>query len=215
MTTPPAFFVGTLRKDALLPQHGPEDADHLAANSDSALVSLARKGAREAFAVLVRRYVRLVVAVAQASVGAQDAEDMAQDVFAEAWRSLDMLRSPEYFKAWLVGITRHMCIYRLRRRIREEEVYSEFSDIQKAASAGESDATPAAEHRESISLLNSAVEHLPETYRRVVLMRYMAGLSVDEIAQALGITRAACDKRLTRAKQRLKDMLKDTIIGDS
>jgi len=181
---------------------------------DAGLVGLARKGAKDAFAMLVHRYLRLVVAVAQASVGAQDAEDMAQDVFAEAWRSIDMLRSPENFKAWLVGITRHVCIYRLRRRTREEEVYSDLYDMEKAKQADEPTQGDSAEHREHISSLKEAVDALPETYRRVVLMRYMAGMDLYNIAQALGISRTACDKRLTRAKQRLKDALRGTISSE-
>jgi len=186
----------------------------LAKISDAELVQKARAGDKESFAVLVHRYIRLVVAVAQASIGPQDAEDMAQDVFSEAWRSLEMLRSPELFKAWLVGITRHLCIYRLRRRTREEEIYTELYDLRRAQKPDDFEHSIKAEHRESIEQLKQAVEELPETYRRVILMRYMAGMSVEEIAQTLDITRAACDKRLTRAKQRLKDALKNLISGD-
>jgi RNA polymerase sigma-70 factor (ECF subfamily) len=201
-------------KGQRLPPRNEQNADPLANMDDAALVGLARQGAKDAFAMLVHRYLRLVVAVAQASVGSQDAEDMAQDVFAEAWRSIDMLRSPENFKAWLVGITRHICIYRLRRRSREEEVYSDLYDMEKAKQTDEPTQSEHAEHREHISSLKDAVDALPETYRRVILMRYMASMDLDNIAQALGISRAACDKRLTRAKQRLKDALRGAMNNE-
>ena len=176
---------------------------------DAVLVGRAREGDRQAFAVLVHRYLRLVVAAARASVGPQEAEDLAQEVFIEAWRNLAALRAPERFAAWLLGIGRRMAVYRLRRRKRQEEAYSEFSRMAAGNPGGAARSPESqAERDEALAALEEQLQALPEPYREVILLRYMAGLGIEEIADVLGISRAACDKRLTRAKNRLKELMR-------
>ena len=186
---------------------GPRLGDE-AAEPDAVLVERARAGDRKAFAALVRRHIRLVVAAARSSVGAQEAEDLAQEVFIQAWRGLASLREPARFAAWLIGIERRMAVYRLRRRKREEEVYGAFSRISSASSHQPASPGGEVEKEETLGRLERQLEMLPESYREVILLRYMAGLGIEEMASLLGISRAACDKRLTRAKYRLKEMMR-------
>lgn len=184
------------------------DGDAAAAETDAVLVERARGGDKQAFASLVTRHLRLVVAAARSSVGSHEAEDLAQDVFIEAWRGLPALREPARFAAWLLGIQRRMAVYRLRRRKREEEVYGTFSRITSIDPPQGMSPDGQAEQGEALAFLEKQIEALPEAYREVILLRYMAGLGIEEMASLLGISRAACDKRLTRAKSRLKEFMK-------
>src|SRR5215813_13610499 len=88
---------------------------------DSALVSAAREGNRDAFAQIVRRYQGMVSGLIYAAFGdLHRSEDLAQETFLSAWKSLSGLREPAKLAAWLCQIARHRT-QDDRRRIRSEK----------------------------------------------------------------------------------------------
>lgn len=159
------------------------------------LVEAARKGDRDAFAALVSRHLPRVVAVCAARVGrGPDLDDVAQETFLRAWANIRSLADPDRFGAWLYGIALRTCWehFKTRRpKPMEEEPAVEFRPP---------DDEPAR--------LWEALQSLPELYRETLLLFYVDRRSYQEIADALGVTRAAVNQRLTRARTMLRELVK-------
>jgi RNA polymerase sigma-70 factor (ECF subfamily) len=165
------------------------------------LVGKARQGDAEAFAALIERYERSALSVAYAQLhDAHRAGDAVQDAFLRAWQELPRLQDSARFGGWLLQIVRNAAID-LRRRVRPTQ--AEFPDL---ASAGPEPAQ-ALEDSDSASRIQAALASLDETTRTAVVMRYYEGLSAKEIGEALGLSPAAVDMRLSRARGQLKSLL--------
>ena len=177
------------------------------AESDRLLVERAKTGDHEAFAALVETHARAVTALALAMVGLrEDARDLAQEAFVEAYKRLGELREPGRFKAWVSGIARRKCIYLLRERASSREVDAGVA-LAFARASRTSAPDAAAETAERGALVRSAVNSLPERDREVVMLRYTAGLPPREIAEYLDLSVDAVEKRLERAKAELRAKL--------
>jgi len=154
----------------------------------------------------------MAAAIAYAITGdAEAARDLVQEAFGEAYRSLRRLRSGSKFQAWLAGIARRKSVSWVRARSRSRE--------QPAASASEPPGPPGAGPPEELgraevrSRVLAAVRGLPPGYREVIVLRCFEGKGHKEIGGILGISAAAVDKRLTRAKAMLREVLGDLAGG--
>jgi RNA polymerase sigma-70 factor (ECF subfamily) len=170
---------------------------------DEALVAAARAGDRAAFSRLVARHRDTAFAYAFARLGDRDeAEDVAQETFMRAYLSLDRLRSPGAWEAWMMRILRNLCNDALRRkRVRQtgpiDVDWSDGSPSPEAlALAGE-------RQRE----LNAAVAELPEKYRVPLLMHYASGRTYREIAGALALPQSTIVGRIAGALRLLRRRL--------
>lgn len=158
-----------------------------------------------AFTELVRRHQAAVAAVAYAIVRDRAiAHELTQEAFVTAWQRIGEVREPERIRAWLAGIVRflardHRRVERRRLALRERHV--------DAAPAAPPTPTPLDRvvAREDDELLAAVVGDLPETYRAPLLLHYVAGCSVAEIAQTLGLREDAVKQRLSRARAALRD----------
>jgi RNA polymerase sigma-70 factor (ECF subfamily) len=162
------------------------------------LVELSLQGSREAFGLLVVRFSRIVRAVCLSRTGMhQDLDDMVQEVFLRAYHGLRRLKTAESFGAYVHRIATNLCVDRLRRRGRAgrtlEEVDLEPEPIRVQDIA-----------EDRLSELRRQVGRLPESLREVVLLFYFHEMSYAEMAELLGITEAAVNQRLNRARQRLR-----------
>lgn len=158
-----------------------------------------------AFTELVQRHQAAVAAVAYAIVRDRAiAHDLTQEAFVKAWRHQDELRDPDKAGAWLAGIVRflardHRRLERRRGSLRDRHV--------DAAPAAPPTPTPLDEAiaRADDALLAAVVADLPERYREPLLLHYVAGCSVAEIAQTLSLREDAVKQRLSRARAALRD----------
>jgi len=175
---------------------------------DAALVRAAIRGDEGAFRALVERHVAMATAIAYAATGdAEAARDMAQDAFCDAYRSLRRLRSARKFAGWLAGIVRRKSISWVRSRARQRlELTGGREEISAAVSPGPGDDVEAAEARRRV---RGAVRGLPQGYREAIVLRCLEGRGHAEICSLLGIGRAALEKRLSRAKTMLREVLGD------
>lgn len=127
-----------------------------------------------------------------------DAEDVAQEVFLEAYRSWDRFRGGSSRSTWLYSIARHRAIdCRRRARFRLPHV-----DLGFAEGAAQTVADPA--QRLAVA---RAVEALPETYRTLLYLYYWQGASVEEIAELTEIPAGTVKSYLARARQYAKELL--------
>lgn len=139
-----------------------------------------------------------------------DAEDIAQLSLCEAFQSMHTLRDANKLGIWLRGINRRNALDLLRRRktAREQRLNTgELDTLKLPDGAGPRASTPPGgtsssnplSMRVSADDVMKAVESLPENFRDAVLLRYMGGLSCDEIAMRLGVPGGTVRSRLCRA----------------
>jgi RNA polymerase sigma factor (sigma-70 family) len=179
---------------------------------DPELVRRSIAGEAAAFAQLVERHQRLVFGVALS--GARDAaiaEEVAQEAFVEAWRDLPRLRDPGRVGTWIAGIARNLAKTwsrtAARRRARTPAVTAELAAPP---------ATPldSALERESHALVRQALDEIPAAYREVLVLFYVQGRSVAEVAAGLGISEELAKQRLHRGRAALRSTLESRVEGE-
>ena len=170
-------------------------------------------GETQLFHELIRPYERRVYAMALSFLHNEaDAEDAAQEAFLKAFRNLAGFRGDAKFGTWLVSITLNEARSRIRRRdaIKMESL-DEPDEEGKTSPALLRDwkeiPSEALERKEVRSLLHKAITALPVIYREVFQLRDIEQLSVNEAAEALGITTSSVKVRLHRARMMLQKNL--------
>src|SRR5262245_30251934 len=131
----------------------------------------------------------------------QDAEDVAQEAFAKAYRSFHQLRDRDRFRAWLVRMTWRLALdhQRGRRRRLVRETAAEQLPAPNAADT--------AQEHERADRLWAAIDALPEKLRVAIVLANMQGHDVAEVARLLDIPEGTVKSRLFLARQRLKELL--------
>ena len=179
-------------------------------STDAELVKSARTGNTIAFGQLVQRYKGLVYALAYHQIGNYtDAQDIAQEVFVKAFRSIESLEKPERFIAWLKVITNNECKMTVRGRrqtmtLDEAELSSSYAHISEQLWKQK-------QHQLEIQ---RAVDSLPEKSRLTITLHYLSGLSHQEIGEFLDIPANGVAQQLHRARRQLKDILLAEIEED-
>jgi RNA polymerase sigma-70 factor (ECF subfamily) len=127
------------------------------------------------------------------------AQDLVQETYVRAWRSMDDLRDTAAAKAWLITILRreHARLYERKR--------FETEDITEVSLSDEDARTP--EEQSDDVVLRRAIGRLDTKYREPLVMQILGGFSCEEIAGQLGITAQAVMTQLFRARQKLKAAL--------
>jgi RNA polymerase sigma factor (sigma-70 family) len=179
-------------------------------SSDSELVRLAQGGQLAAYEELVRRWSARVLAVCHARVrSCHTAEELAQESLLRGLRSLATLEDPAKFGPWLCGIASHVCLDWLKCSQSRQVSLDAMSDGQAdawLAQSGESPDTLAADADDQGRLL-AEVASLPEPYREVILMYYYDDVTYRDVAEALGVSAATVNARLTKARAMLRERL--------
>jgi len=129
------------------------------------------------------------------------AEDVAQEAFLKAYRSMDGLKNRSQLKTWLFSIARFTAIDWLRRRKREEP--RPVPDEVPAPAEGAAEGT-----EDRAMRVMQVIQGLREDYREVMLLRYVRGLSYAEIAKAVGGTPSAVGEKLHRVREMVREKLR-------
>jgi RNA polymerase sigma factor (sigma-70 family) len=187
--------------------------------NDEQLVARAQAGNSEAFAALFRRYRPAIARYAGRMLGDDArAEDIVQEVFLAALRSIDRLDRPAGFKPWLYRIAHNICVDHMRRNRRGEEVSMDAGALPAAEEIRlfrQAPSTHAAvTQKEEFRNLREAFGGLPPSQSEVLVLRELEGLSYDEIAARMGITRASVESMLFRARQGLRFEYGEIVTGE-
>ena len=137
---------------------------------------------------------------------AATAEDIAQEVFLRAFRSLHQLRDDAAARGWLLVIARNEFLRHCRRRAASCEVVVDPQDCDTAAEQ----IAPQIENQEWVA---AALAQLPEDFRLVLLMYYFEELSYAQIAEQLNIPLGTVMSRLSRGKAHLKAALNQSDVA--
>jgi RNA polymerase sigma factor (sigma-70 family) len=174
---------------------------------DARLVTATLAGDREAFAAIVSRYRALVCSVAYSATGSlTQSEDVAQEAFVAAWRSLGQLEEPEKLRPWLCGITRNLASNARRRDARDPARAAEpLAATHEDAVAGEPLPVEQAISREQEAILWRKLERVNETYRTPLILFYREQQSVERVAALLGLGEDVVRQRLARGRRALAD----------
>jgi RNA polymerase sigma-70 factor (ECF subfamily) len=165
------------------------------------IVLAARGGAADAFVEIHKRFSKVVHGIALAHVAPDDAEDVTQEVFAKAHRSLGSLREPGAFPAWICRVARTVAADHARRtRRRPKEAPLPEERAAPTAPAGDAELRGRA---------LAALARLPEAYRETLFLRLAEGLSGPEIAARTGLTPESVRVNLCRGLAMLRPLLRE------
>jgi RNA polymerase sigma-70 factor (ECF subfamily) len=168
---------------------------------DSFLIARARQGDVRAFEEIVRLYQRRVYGVALRIVRAHDvADDVAQEAFVRAWRSLDRFELGRPFGPWVCRIAANLAVNHVRSPRAREQGLPEGHAETPSADPGPLGTVLAAEAQR---VLDEAMAGLGPEQRAVFVLRVVEEMSYEEIAEALGISPGTVMSRLFRARERL------------
>jgi RNA polymerase sigma-70 factor (ECF subfamily) len=187
-----------------------------AADPDAALMMRVKQGDTQAFAELVEKYQQPVMNLAYRMLrDATEAEDLAQAVFVQVYKSAHRYQVSAKFSTWLFTIARNLCLNELRRRSRrptdsmeagrpgqEDQPWQQFEDKQTASPPerllqGELEAK-----------IEEALGELPENQRLAILLCRQGDLSYEDIARVLGCSVSATKSLIHRGRETLKRKLK-------
>ena len=139
---------------------------------------------------------------------AAEADDVAQETFVRASSRLDSLRDPAALTTWLYRIATNICLDRIRQRARGASSASETDlDEVEAADSDAPSLQQIVERNEMSACVQRYLESLSDSYRAVILLHDLLGLTGPEIAQALDVSLATVKVRLHRARRRLQSQL--------
>lgn len=171
---------------------------------DVTLVVRARDGDVRAYEQLVRRYQGPMFRLAVRMLASRgDAEDVVQEVFLTAWRSLATLHAEAAFVGWLYRMVTNRCLNVIRARHTTVDVDLAQRESRSAGSRPER----TVEVSEQLAAVTVALQRLTGEQRACWLLREVHGRSYEEIAQAVGVTTTTVRGRIARARAQLTEMM--------
>lgn len=166
--------------------------------SERELLEVVQKGDKEAYGVIVKRYMYSAYYVALGFVrNQQDALDVSQDAFIKAFRKIKMFDTSMPFFPWFYRLLRNLCIDHLKRKNRMHAI--PLQDIQVIAVEKED--------RELKETLWKGIEKLTFEQREVIILRYFQQLSYAEIAELVGKPLGTVMSSLFYAKKKLRELI--------
>ncbi len=183
---------------------------------DAALMLRARRGDRAAFTELVEKYKQPVMNFVFRTLRDEaESEDLAQNVFLQAYKSRARYKQTAKFSTWLFTIARNLCLNEIRRRSRHpaeslEEAHAEHEDQprQQFEDRQVISAPDKLLHGELEKKIEEALAELPENQRSAILLCRQEDLSYDEIARILKCSLSATKSLIHRGRETLKEKLK-------
>ena len=173
--------------------------------TDNEIITRVLKGDQQVFSILVERYQNYVFTlVLRFLESREDAEELSQDIFVKAYRSLADFRGESKFSTWLYTIVRTSCLTFLRKRkldttsLDNEKTMIQLENQESAYKANR------IEQRSRQSMVNEAIKMLGPDDAQVITLFYKAEQSLEEMGIILGLDPNTVKVKLHRARQRLK-----------
>jgi RNA polymerase sigma-70 factor (ECF subfamily) len=184
-------------------------------STDEELLARARQGEDDAFGDFVRRHTSTVHRWMVRAVGADDADDVTQEIFVKAYRGLARFRGDAPPRAWLAAIADNAVKNRYRARSRFRRVFAGSTDADpdrepEATGSGPEDEARTGESRRVVA---EALKLLPPDFRMPVVLRDIEEWSYEEIAASLGLPVGTVKSRIARGRGQLKEILTPLLSG--
>jgi RNA polymerase sigma-70 factor (ECF subfamily) len=180
--------------------------------SDEEVVSRVLGGEKELYELIMRRHNQRLFKISRAYVkDGDEAEDVVQEAYIKAYEQLPRFEKRSKFSTWLTRILINQALGHIKRNNRFSLIASSPVENKKYNTGGRDFQTPNRENpaervmnNELKSILEQAIDELPEKYRSVFVMREIEEMSVAETSECLRISKANVKVRLNRAKEMLK-----------
>jgi RNA polymerase sigma factor (sigma-70 family) len=179
-----------------------------AGQADTDIITQVLGGNQQAYALLVDRYQNFVFTIVLRYIKSrEDAEEVSQDVFVKAYRSLADFKGAAKFSTWLYTVTTTTCITFLRKKKLEvhsldnERVFAAADNLDSGMSANQ------IEQKSRVNMVNEAIKMLGPDDAQVLTLFYKGEQSLDEIASIMGKETNAVKVQLHRARARLKEKM--------
>mgnify|MGYP001185014621 FL=1 len=180
--------------------------------SDTELINKVLGGDKAAYADLMKRHQRFVFTLAlRFAKNREDAEEIAQDCFIKAYRSLNTFRNTSKFSTWLYSIVYTTAMTFLRKKrldIQSIDTEAGLLNVENHVSDLKSDEL---EHKSKMVFVNRAIDQLLPDDAAVITLFYQGEQSLEEIGQALGMETNTVKVKLHRARHRLKEKIENIL----
>lgn len=178
------------------------------APSDEEVIRRVLDGETALYEVIMRRHNQRLYRVARAILrDAEEAEDVMQDAYVRAYLHLNQFAGDARFSTWLTRIAIHEALARSRKKRRDVPMPVDSDDRQQEFPSSDPSPETRASESEARTLLESAIEALPEQYRAVFVLREIEGLNTAETAECLDIHEDNVKIRLHRSRRLLRQDL--------
>ena len=178
---------------------------------DEVLVVAAIMGDLDAFDELAARYRAGVVRAAQAIVGREDAEDVAQDALLLAFKALPSIEDPRKFAAWLQAITRHRALRLSKRERARKDANVELDEL--LLERVDALSRPLVVESTEDEGMAQALERVPADYALVLRLRFLDEMPLKRIAAFLGVPVSTVKWRVHRGKRLLREQIELLSLG--
>jgi RNA polymerase sigma-70 factor (ECF subfamily) len=176
--------------------------------SDSEIISLVLKGDHNAYALLVERYKSYVFTLTLRFIKSrEDAEEVSQDIFIKAYRSLADFKGTAKFSTWLYTIVNTTCITFLRKKRLDVRSLDDERTFEVADSQDSGFRANQVEQKSRQNMVNHAISMLTADDAEIITLFYKNEQSLEEISQILGLEVNTAKVRLHRARGRLKEKM--------
>ena len=176
--------------------------------SDNEIIGKVLNGDQQAYAGLVDRYQNYVFTLTMRfTKNREDAEEVSQDIFIKAYRSLADFRGASKFSTWLYTIVNTTCITFLRKKKLETYSLDHEKVFEVADSKDSGFRANLVEQKSRTNRVNEAIDLLSHDDAEIITLFYKAEQSLDEIGNILGLDPKTAKVRLHRARQRLKEKM--------
>ncbi len=184
-------------------------------DEEKELATASLSGDIDAFSELVGRHQDVVYNLAYRLCGnSATAEDMAQEAFVRAYQKLHQYQPSLSFRNWVLGICANLCRSRHRWWHREKKKQQAYA-VEMAIRDETKENISRHDHAEEYEKLERALAALPVKLRGPLVLKYMEGMSVQEVATVLGIRLGAVKMRLARGRERMKELMKQQTAAES
>jgi len=178
---------------------------------DNFYIELIKKGDTTAFATLVDKHKDMVFTICVKIVRkAEDAEELAQDVFLKVYEKLNTFRGDARFSTWLYRIAYNAAISKTRKRRLEVEAIDDFT-INNYSIDDVREELQAADKEEQQALLNKAMESLSEDDYLIIKLFYLSELPVKDISEITGLSQANVKVKLHRIRKKMYCNMKENM----
>jgi RNA polymerase sigma-70 factor (ECF subfamily) len=188
--------------------------------NDSEVIQSILNGKRDDFTILVEKYQQHIFQVAMGFVHEkEEAEDLTQEIFLNAWKYLPKFRGDSSFSTWLHRIAVNACLNNRRKNTKTlltmvSQFFAKDRILQQEVFLNEENPEDLLIRKESNAWLQKALANLPENQHTAIVLSKYDDLSQKEIAEILHITEGAVEALIQRAKKNLREKLLSSLKAE-
>jgi RNA polymerase sigma-70 factor (ECF subfamily) len=185
---------------------------HMSTLTDEEIVARVRAGETRLFELIMRRHNQRIYRAARAVLRDDgEAEDVMQDAYVRAFAHLHEFEGRARFSTWLTRIAVHEALARLRRGRRLQPIDSQAEETQSMPTDPRFNPEQQASDGEIRTVLERAIDQLPDEFRSVFVLRAVEEMTGAETAECLGIPEETVKTRLFRARARIQETLLEAL----